>query len=263
MAIKIQFALNLGKVKVNNMSELKKYFQLDYIIINLSDGRLIKWLRDRNENEIADKIVELSLQDKELPQKLCDIFGIKNTFNITVEKALAKGEKLKILKDYTSEQKFIDNIDNMAFSQEELEQLINDGVREIYLYGDKFKIPSNSKNISYISVNNPVIIQENSNTTNKDNQPKYLLPSKSSTDTINYKEHISSNINYFSKGYCKTFCDIMLSQSQKQSSKQCFNMISSILNDINYNPEDNIREIKGFLISQNIIGLGQSFIDNL
>lgn len=77
MAIKIQFALNLGKVKVNNMSELKKYFQLDYIIINLSDGRLIKWLRDRNENEIADKIVELSLQDKELPQKLCDILVCK------------------------------------------------------------------------------------------------------------------------------------------------------------------------------------------
>lgn len=263
MAIKIQFALNLGKVKVNNMSELKKYFQLDYIIINLSDGRLIKWLRDRNENEIADKIVELSLQDKELPQKLCDIFGMQNTFNTTVEKALEKGKKLKTLKDYTSEQKFIDNIDNMAFSQEELEQLINNGVAEIYLYGDKFKIPSNTKNISYISVNNPVIIQENSNKTNKDNQTKYLLPSKSSDNKIENKENISSNINCFSKGYCKTFCDIMLSPAQKQSSKQCFDMISSILNDINYSPDDDIKEIKKFLISQNIVGLGQTFIDNL
>ena len=80
---------------------------------------------------------------------------------------------------------------------------------------------------------------------------------------MDYKENISSNINYFSKGYCKTFCDIMLSPSQKQSSQQCFNMVSSILNDINYSPEDDIKEIKNFLISQNIIGLGQSFIDNL
>ncbi len=74
MAKKIRFSLKLNNVIVNDIAELKENFNLKKVTEYFLDGRLLRFLKDRyNEDvayeDLAEKISYLSKDDKNLGKK--------------------------------------------------------------------------------------------------------------------------------------------------------------------------------------------------
>lgn len=161
MAKKIRFPLEMEKgVEVRSLEELRENFSISRVMSYLEDGKLITWLRDRYANDIADLIEELDLQDEALSRKICDVFDVSYDENIEkeLEKAAERGKRIRRLKEYTDDKQYEKVIDNVAFDQDELYDLLDEEEREIYLCGDSFEIPLSKGEIHYIGVNNPEVV---------------------------------------------------------------------------------------------------------
>ena len=77
MAKKIRFPLEMENgIEVRSMEELRNNFALGRVLEYVQNEKLVIWLRDRYENNIADAIAELDKMDPELPRKVSEIFDI-------------------------------------------------------------------------------------------------------------------------------------------------------------------------------------------
>ena len=78
MAKKIRFALIMENgVEVRDLEGLRNNFSFPKVIEYINNGKLVIWLRDRYENQIADDIEGINLADNDLEKKLCEIFEIE------------------------------------------------------------------------------------------------------------------------------------------------------------------------------------------
>lgn len=77
MAKKIRFPLEMDNgLEVRSMEELRNNFSLGRVLEYIQNGKLVIWLRDRYENNIADAIADLDKTDSELPIKVSAIFDV-------------------------------------------------------------------------------------------------------------------------------------------------------------------------------------------
>ena len=106
---------------------------------------------DRYENNIADAIAQLDKMDVELPRKVSEIFDVPYAEKTEddLKQEAERAERIKRLKEFTDETQYVDKIDKIAFDQDELYDLLDENVNEIYLFGDRFEIPLSVKGISY------------------------------------------------------------------------------------------------------------------
>lgn len=155
MAKKIKFALKMKDgVEVRNLQELRDNFDLNQVTAYFMDGKLVTWLSDRYYDEEAEQIESLQKDDSELQKKLCQIFGVEyEEDTMTPEEIEARNRKLAKLKEITDDEEILANVDHVAFSQEELSDLLDEGVDTIYLCGDDFVIPERVKDKTYIGIN--------------------------------------------------------------------------------------------------------------
>ncbi len=65
-----------------------------------------------------------------------------------------QNRRLEKLKKYTDDDMLLSAVDHVAFTQEELQGLLDKGVKKIYLCQEQFEIP-NMEGITYIGVNHP------------------------------------------------------------------------------------------------------------
>lgn len=161
MVKKIRFPLEMENgIEVRGMEELRENFSLARIIHYFENGKLITWLKDRYEDELASEVESLERSDKELAKKISNIFGV--TYNDAVENALEeeleRARRLELLKKYTDNTSFIDKVDQIAFEQDELYDLLDENITTIYLCGEKFSIPLSKKGVKYIGINNPIVL---------------------------------------------------------------------------------------------------------
>lgn len=155
MAKKIKFALKMKDgVEVRTLQELKDGFDLNAVMAYFLDGKLELWLSDRYYEDLADSIQALDKNDPELRRKLCRIFEVEYEDDaMSIEEIEERNRRISRLKEITDDESIIENVDNVAFSQEELADLLDEGKDTIYLCGTDFKIPVRKKNITYIGVN--------------------------------------------------------------------------------------------------------------
>lgn len=161
MAKKIRFPLEMDNgVEVRSMEELRNNFSLGRVLEYIQNGKLVTWLRDRYENNIADAIAELDKTDSELPKKVSAIFDVPydEKTEDDLKQAAERTERIKHLREFTDEKQFVDEIDKVAFDQDELYDLLDEEVNEIYLCGDRFAIPLSVRGIAYKGINNPVVV---------------------------------------------------------------------------------------------------------
>lgn len=160
MAKKIRFPLEMKDgAEVRNLEELKENFSLEHVLVYLEDGKLITWLRDRYENEIADAVLALNREDADFYKKICDIFEVECVeTQEDIEKAMERKRKEALLKECTDEEKFYEVVEQIAFTQDDLYDLLDGEETEIYLCGREFAIPLEKKGIHYIGINNPVAV---------------------------------------------------------------------------------------------------------
>lgn len=160
MAKKIRFPLDMGNgVEVRTLEELKANFSIEKVLGYYTDGKLITWLRDRYLDDIADKLMGIDKDDTEISKKICNVFDVEyKEENVDLETIKEKNRKLAILKDYTTDEKFFDVVDDIAFEQDDIYDLLDEGKITIYLCGEKFSIPLSKKGICYIGVNSPEVV---------------------------------------------------------------------------------------------------------
>lgn len=156
MAVKFPLEMKDG-FKARNISELKDHFDIEKVVGYFLDGKLKNWLDARYYDEESEAIDALKEDDPSLPEKLCDVFGIPYSEDLGLDpEAIArKNERTAKLKQFTSDCEVIEQIDCVAFDQEELADLYDKNVQKIILCEGEFKIPKNKRDLDYVLIGSP------------------------------------------------------------------------------------------------------------
>ena len=160
MAKKIKFALEMSNgEQVRNIDDLKEHFDVEKVVGYYLNGRLLTWLKDRYYEDEAQKVTELSKDDPKLHNKLCAIFGIEyEDEGLETEEIAWRTEHLNKLKQYTDDKEILSKVAQVAFDQEELSDLLDEGVNDIYLCANRFTIPLKVTDKTYIGVGKAVAV---------------------------------------------------------------------------------------------------------
>lgn len=159
MAKKIRFPLKLAEDKeVRTLDELREHFDLEKVLEYYKNGKLLTWLEDRYLEGEAEAVRGLDDTKPDFQRQLCAVFQVEYTGDdVDLEEIERRQEKLKRLRSITDNAEFIQNIDLVAFDQEDLADLLDEGQKRIYLCGETFQIPVSQKEITYIGINDPGI----------------------------------------------------------------------------------------------------------
>lgn len=167
MVKRVRFPLDMGNdIMVRSIEELKKNYNADRVAEYFLNGKLLTWLEDRHCDTEAEQVKKLSqmIDKNKAAALLPEIFEVEITKNVDIKTLEVRREKLEKLRTITSDDEILDNVDSVAFSQEDLGDLLDEAKKNeekkkiIYLCGDKFRIPLSVKNVKYIGVNNPAVI---------------------------------------------------------------------------------------------------------
>ena len=159
MAKKIRFPLKLAEeTEVRTLEELREHFDLQAVLEYYKNGKLLTWLDDRYLEGEAEAIRALDESAPDFQQRLCSVFQVEYTgAGVDMEEIERRQERLKRLRTITDEAEYIQNIDMVAFDQEELADLLDEGQSTIYLCGEKFTVPASRKGITYVGINEPAV----------------------------------------------------------------------------------------------------------
>ena len=160
MAKKMRFPLEMENgITVRSLEELRDNFSFERVMSYYLDGRLVTWLSDRYLDELAQQIQELDKHSNSLAQGLCEILGVTyQPTDINLQDIENKTERLAKLKEYTMDERIWDKIDIVAFNQDELLDIIDEGKTEIFLCGERFEIPLSKHGIHYIGLSMPTAV---------------------------------------------------------------------------------------------------------
>jgi hypothetical protein len=291
MAKKVRFPLEMdGRVEVRDLEGLRENFSLRRVMGYLADGKLVTWLRDRYANDLADAIEALDKTSDTLAQSVCEILGVPydEETEEDLEKAAERNRKLAVLKEITSETEFIDNVDFVAFEQDDIYDLLDEGAEKIYLCGDKFSIPLAQEGVSYIGINNPTVVIDSKVEIDWDEKKIHLtgirydekyqavFDSAEETKKVLYEKAVETvkneaadssskdRYNHSADRYLSTsYLNFMLSPKDKKAAEKAFDVISNEIGSILYNIDDDIKETKKMLIDSKIVGLADNYINSL
>lgn len=189
---KIKFALKMADgAEVRSLNQLREHFDLASVLSHYSNGRLYDWLESRGYDE-AKKLIALNPSSDSFQRDLCEVLSVPypetGNEDISLSQIAAKNGRLERLKQFTVDDAILAAVDRVAFTQEELDTLL-DGAgcttstsmtcgissssigkfttqtsfltvpakKVIYLCGDRFAIPGNIGDVTYIGINDPLI----------------------------------------------------------------------------------------------------------
>lgn len=182
---KIKFPLKMkNDAQVRTLEELREHFDLAAVLGYFDDGRLVEWLESRHYDDEVKKIKVLVSSADDFKRDLCDILGVCYSENevddIDFIDISSRNERRERLKRFTADDKILAAVDNVVFSQEELEDYLNKyrvpivelrgtaptplgnefrcmikGMDVIYLCGERFIIPPDLHGEKFVGVNNP------------------------------------------------------------------------------------------------------------
>lgn len=284
MAKKIRFPLEMENgVEVRSMEELRENFSLPKVLEYMANGKLITWLRDRYATDLADAIEQLNNGEENLAKKVSEIFDVPydEKTEEDLERAKEKAERVKKLKQYTDEKKYIVEIDNVAFTQDELFDLLDEEKERIYLCGDRFSIPLSKTGIFYIGINSPVIIIDSKVEVNWeekqitvenvvfDDKYQAVIDSANKTKEKLYEKIVeevkkkSSNAVYIGDYSDKTFLNFMISPTEKNAVKKMYEKARVEIEKLSYDVDADVLTKKELIHENQIIGLADSYLNSL
>lgn len=169
MAVKFPLKMSDG-TQAKSIEELREHFDLEAVFGYYSNGRLAKWLEDRYYDEEAGKVRMLDSSLENFKEELCAILGVpyieRMDVRIDVRDIVKKNERREHLKKYTTDDRILASVDNVAFTQKELTDLLkrldslemdDEDNKIIYLCGESFIIPAKISGIVYRGINNPTV----------------------------------------------------------------------------------------------------------
>ena len=155
----VKFPLEMKNgVQARNLADLQNNFDVEKIIGYFLDGRLKSWLEARYYEEEAEAIENIDKNASDLAKQLCEVFGVEyDEISIDLEEIERRNTRITKLKQITSDEEIIKNVDSVAFNQEELADLYDLGKEKIYLCEGEFNIPKLKQNINYIFIGKPKV----------------------------------------------------------------------------------------------------------
>lgn len=255
MAKKIRFPLEMNDgIEVRDMEGLKEHFSLERVLFYLEDGKLETWLRDHYEDELADEVTALDRKDAQFNRRLCDAFGVEYAADeeVDLEKMRERKRKQERLNEIAGGEDYFDVVDQIAFEQDDLYDLLDEGETKIYLCGERFSIPLGKKGIRYIGINSPTAVI-------------------SAKEKVNFEEKgIAFENVRFDEKYQK-----ILDESEPKAEKPqkkgkmagtCYEKISAMMEGVAYNRDVDInfatRELREKLLDSGIAGMAKEYLQN-
>lgn len=283
MGKKIRFPLEMKDgIEVRSLEELKENFSLERILFYLTDGKLETWLRDRYENGLADAITGLDREDKEFSRKICEIFEVEYEpeEEADLEKIAERKRKLELLKDYTEDEQYEKVIDQIAFEQDELYDLLDDGETVIYLCGGKFSVPLGKEGIRYVGINNPVVVVSSREKIDFEGKgitfenirfdEKYQkILGETEPQTEKPQRSSSTSGSGYGRYRSDSYLNFMLKPKEKKAAEECYEKISTLMEGVRYeydvdvDKDDNIRELEEKLLDSGIAGMAKEYLQAL
>lgn len=162
MKIKIPLKMADG-TQARTTEELREHFDLASVLKYYDNGNLVDWLADRYYEEEARKVSALEPSSTDFKQQLCDILGVPYPQNeaddVNLREVSAKNKRLERLKRFTSDDEILEAVDCVAFSQEDIVELLtaDRNIKRIYLCGERFALPEDYDKTEYIGVNHPTV----------------------------------------------------------------------------------------------------------
>lgn len=263
VAKKVKFPLEMdGGVEVRDIVSLRQNFSLKRVMGYLANGKLVTWLRDRYANDLADAIEELDKNEASLAKRICGILGVDfdEDAEETFKKAEERNRKLARLKAVSSEKEYIDNIDYVAFEQEDLYNLLDEGAEKIYLCGEVFSIPLVIEDISYVGINSPVVLIDSK--VEVDWEKKNITLSGVKYDD-NYQKVVESAVTSYRRYVTNSYISFMLTAVEKKESEKSFCLLAKEMRTLKYDIDNDIQRTKKMLIELKIVNLAESYLKNL
>lgn len=153
MAVKFPLKMADGAM-VRTIEALREHFDLAAVLSYYENGRLTKWLENGYYEEEAEKVAVLDPVSGNLVEELCEILGVDHSVYKTAQMDLDditnRNRRLEQLKQLTVDDAILAAVDRVAFSQDDLSELLKKGITEIYLCGKKFVIPEGFEDNTYI-----------------------------------------------------------------------------------------------------------------
>lgn len=236
MAKKVRFPLEMNAgIEVRDVVSLRENFCLERVMQYFLDGRLVVWLRDRYENELADKIEKLDARDVLLEEKVCKILGVE--FDEGIQE---RSKKIAKLKDLSAEKEYINHIDAMAFEQDEIYDLLDEDVKTIYLCGERFVIPLAQEGVTYVGVNKPIVVVDSKTKVDWLRKNIQLLNVQYDEAYKKVEEEYNANHGKLTLTYCTgSDLNILLSNTNLREAQDLFAIVGFQIHNVNYDFENN------------------------
>lgn len=164
MARILNFSLTMkdGYKVERDIADLREHFDLETVLGLYKEGKLRRWLK---QNKYAEATAQLDDLDEDAPdftRAFCRILGVEAADHdaVDVEEISERTWRRNRLRDYTTDPYLLDMAENAAFSQSDLDELIDDGADEIVLCDGRFTIPLKACGTKYYGVGKAIAVIE-------------------------------------------------------------------------------------------------------
>jgi|GEM_PF-4655024 hypothetical protein len=164
MARILNFSLTMKdghKVK-REIAELREHFDLETVLGLYKEGTLQRWLKRNGYAEMAAQLDDLDEDAPDFTRVFCRLLGVEDahTADVDVEEISERTWRLRRLRDYTTDPYLLERAQNAAFSQADLDALIDEGADEIILCNGRFTIPLKVRGTKYYGAGKAVAVIE-------------------------------------------------------------------------------------------------------
>lgn len=142
--------------KVRDLQELQVQADLESVIRYFHNGKLRIWLESRGYYELADLIQNINPNDAAYIEELCAILHLDNQkIEGDIKKIQVHEEKYKRLRELTSDESILQEVDRVAFNQNDLDAMEIGQGETIYLCGDNgqtYRIDTHIYPVCYVGI---------------------------------------------------------------------------------------------------------------
>lgn len=265
MAKRIKFPLEMKDGnKVRTIEEFRTYFDSEKAVMYFLNGKLQGWLEDRHYAHYYKEICRIDSKKDNILQSICEVLKIESDVivseSIDLKKICNKNKKIEKIKQYVDDKKILDRLDSIAMNQKELDRLIENSCREVYLFEKSFIIPGTISNMRIIGINNPTLEIDSDEMIDFKSRKVIvsgvIFGNRYQKIIDDYKYEIEHRNNKKHQCYrASNIFDVRLSDQDRNESKKLFDYLENELFEVKYDIDLRSRILYEEMVKRNLYGV--------